>query len=204
MSLFSRVIGTVSSFFQIGGPGGPRLKNDTGDIDARNSGDSAYVNVRGADPVAANDFVTLEYANDNYALPAHAWGQALGTSVSSTQFVVLAQQVITPKLYQCVRVIGTGSVQNGVPGSLILNLAVGYAVNPTTPAEEYEGDPSGILCTGTVGGGTTIGTTISISYNITGLTPGTTYLVAIMGQASAAGLTVNADGIQIDLQECES
>jgi hypothetical protein len=66
VGLFARLLGTTASFFQLGGPSAPRLKNNGGSIDARNSSDSAYVNVRGADPVIANDLVTLEYANATY------------------------------------------------------------------------------------------------------------------------------------------
>lgn len=66
MGLFARILGTVSSYFQLGGPSGPRLKNNGGAVDARNATDAAYVNVRGADPVAANDLVTKEYGDLNY------------------------------------------------------------------------------------------------------------------------------------------
>lgn len=68
MSLFSKLYGTVTSFFQLGGPGGPGLANDggSGNFGAYNSAQSTYINVRGADPVIANDFVTLEYGNANF------------------------------------------------------------------------------------------------------------------------------------------
>jgi hypothetical protein len=61
VGLFARLLGTTASFFQLGGPSGPRLKNNGGAVDHRNSADSAYVNARGADPLIANDLVTLEY-----------------------------------------------------------------------------------------------------------------------------------------------
>ena len=60
MSLFSRLAGTVATFFQIGGPGGPGLEDNAGVLEARAPGPGALVNVRGADAVAAHDFVTLE------------------------------------------------------------------------------------------------------------------------------------------------
>src|SRR5271154_3879440 len=65
MSLFSRVAGAVASFFQFGGPGGPGLNDNAGALEAKNSTNSTFVNMRGADPVGANDFVTLEYFQAN-------------------------------------------------------------------------------------------------------------------------------------------
>ena len=56
----------MGSFFQLGGPSGPALKNNAGSIDARNSGDSAYINVRGLDPAIADDLVTKRYGDANY------------------------------------------------------------------------------------------------------------------------------------------
>ena len=72
MSLFERLRGTVSALFQVGGPSGPAWKSNTG-IDARDSADANYVNVRGADPVLAQDLMTLGYAsisNGNLPYPA--------------------------------------------------------------------------------------------------------------------------------------
>jgi len=45
MSLWKKIRGTVESYFQLG-IGGPTLKNNSGNIEARNSGDSAFVPVR--------------------------------------------------------------------------------------------------------------------------------------------------------------
>jgi len=66
MSLFSRIAGVFGTLFQIGGATGPAIKNNSGNIDARNSSDSAYVNVRGLDPVITQDFVTKNYGDNNY------------------------------------------------------------------------------------------------------------------------------------------
>jgi hypothetical protein len=64
----SKVWGVTRSFFQIGGSTGPGLANDggSGNLGAYNATQSGYVNVRGADPVVAHDFVTLEYGNAHY------------------------------------------------------------------------------------------------------------------------------------------
>jgi hypothetical protein len=61
MSLFSRIAGAVASFFQFGGPGGAGINNNGGALEAKNSTNSAFAILRAADPVGANDVVTLEY-----------------------------------------------------------------------------------------------------------------------------------------------
>jgi hypothetical protein len=60
MSLYSKIRGTIESLFQLG-LGGPQWKNNAGNIEARNAADSVFVIGRGADPVAANDWITLGY-----------------------------------------------------------------------------------------------------------------------------------------------
>jgi hypothetical protein len=80
MSLFSKLYGTVSNFFQIGGPTGPGWYNDDGYLDARNSTNSAFVNVRGADPIANNDLVTKEYGDAHYGSGSGS-GVFIGTSI---------------------------------------------------------------------------------------------------------------------------
>jgi hypothetical protein len=63
-SLWSKIRGTIETAFQIG-LGGPQLKNNSGAIDVRNSGDSAYAIVRGATPLANNDLATKAYVDQN-------------------------------------------------------------------------------------------------------------------------------------------
>jgi hypothetical protein len=52
--------GTTQDLFQINFTG-PNLKNNLGNLDVRNPADAAYVNVRAADPVIADDLVTLRF-----------------------------------------------------------------------------------------------------------------------------------------------
>lgn len=61
-----KIKGVVGNLLGFDGGDGPQLKNASGVIEARNSGDSAYVVVRGADPSAANDLVTKSYGDTNY------------------------------------------------------------------------------------------------------------------------------------------
>jgi hypothetical protein len=58
MGLISKIVGIPGSLWQLG-LGGPKLKNNGGNVDIRNAGDNAYVNARGLAGVGANDFVTL-------------------------------------------------------------------------------------------------------------------------------------------------
>lgn len=67
MGFFSKIRGTFETIFQLG-KGGPQLKNSAGVIEGRDPSDAAYAIVRGLDPVANNDLVTLGYFNNNNAV----------------------------------------------------------------------------------------------------------------------------------------
>lgn len=72
MSLFSRLSGVVASFFQFGGPNGPGLNNNSGALEAKDSTNSVFVNLRAADPVGPNDLVSLEYLQAQPVAPKFA------------------------------------------------------------------------------------------------------------------------------------
>src|SRR5271166_3249032 len=86
MGLFSRLAGTMSQFFQIGGPAGAGWANvGATAIEAKDPTNTVDVNVRGATPIVPNDFVTKAYDdtafkpiiataqfNGNNALPANS------------------------------------------------------------------------------------------------------------------------------------
>jgi hypothetical protein len=62
MGLFSRLAGTMSQFFQIGGPGGAGWANvGASAIEAKDPTNTTDVNVRGAAPLVPNDLVTKQY-----------------------------------------------------------------------------------------------------------------------------------------------
>ena len=48
MSVFSNFVGTMKEFFRIGGPSGPGVKRNADELEIRNSGDTAYANLRAA------------------------------------------------------------------------------------------------------------------------------------------------------------
>jgi hypothetical protein len=62
VSVWKWLRGTSETFWQLG-LGGPQWKNNAGAIEGRDPNDAAFVNVRGLDPVANQDFVTLAYFN---------------------------------------------------------------------------------------------------------------------------------------------
>ena len=64
--IFSNLRGVLANLFQIGGPTGVNLKENSGALEARDSGDAAFVIVRGDDPVGLNDLVTKGYGDTNY------------------------------------------------------------------------------------------------------------------------------------------
>jgi len=59
--------GTSEGTFQIDNDNsGPKLKNDSGDLQVRNSGDSAFLNIEVLDPTTAQHAVTKTYLETHY------------------------------------------------------------------------------------------------------------------------------------------
>ena len=107
MSLWSKIRGTVETIFQIG-LGGPQVKANAGNIEARNAADAAFVIVRGATPVAANDLATKAYV-DSGAVIADG-------GVQEIRFA-----------------LGTGAAQNSVTQIPNNALVISTEINVTTP-----------------------------------------------------------------------
>ena len=55
----SDLVGTLKSFFQIGGPSGPRLKNASGTIEVRNAADAAYAAIKASLVQATGEDIEL-------------------------------------------------------------------------------------------------------------------------------------------------
>lgn len=58
MGIFSNLLGTMSSFFQLGGPAGPRLNDNSGVVEAKTSDGAAYANINAANAVADTSVTT--------------------------------------------------------------------------------------------------------------------------------------------------
>jgi hypothetical protein len=63
---WERLLGVVGTFLRIGGPSGPGLNANGSALEVKNPTNTSYAIVRGADPVASNDLVTLEYGNAHF------------------------------------------------------------------------------------------------------------------------------------------
>ena len=81
--VWEKLGGTSETTFQIG-LGGPKVKNASGVLEARNAADDAYAVIRGADPSGANDLVTKGYTG---SISATAADSALFAGKSDTWFV---------------------------------------------------------------------------------------------------------------------
>jgi len=93
MGLFSQLAGTMASFFQIGGPGGPGLNDNAGAIEAKNSSNSAFAILRAATPVGDNDAAVKSYV-DTQPKPLIAsvqfnGGSALPANSATEKFYVV-------------------------------------------------------------------------------------------------------------------
>ena len=108
-------------------------------IEARDTADAAYVNVRGADPVIADDLVTLRYLQANYGglNTVKAIEVALvGATSSSTAQIPTGSLVVSAKL----------KFSTAAPGAIIsigdggsTDLVMGSAQNdPTDTATTFE------------------------------------------------------------------
>lgn len=142
MSLWSKIRGTIETIWQIG-LGGPQVKNNAGNVDMRNAGDTAYVIVRGATPVAANDLATKAYV-DNGSVIADGGVQtirvALGTGAaqnSTTQ--IPASAIIVGEFLDIQTPYSAGTtITVGNAGSPALVMAAGDSL--ATAAGIYQGN----------------------------------------------------------------
>lgn len=80
MGIFSKLAGTISSFFQINGVGGPGINANGAALETKNSGNSAFAVHRGATPVGDNDFTTKAYVDKTANKPIPVSLQISGAS----------------------------------------------------------------------------------------------------------------------------
>jgi hypothetical protein len=102
MSLWAKIIGTITSTFQVG-LGGPLWNANAGNLEARNAANAAFVIGRGAPPVGSNDWVTLgsllgagHVQEIRFAIGTAA-AQNSATSIPNGSIVVDAElDIVTP------------------------------------------------------------------------------------------------------------
>jgi hypothetical protein len=157
MSLWSKIRGTTETIFQIG-LGGPQVKNNAGNIEARNAADAGFVIGRGATPVAANDWATKAYVDAGAVIAdgavqeirfaiTNAAAQNSVTQIPNNAIVVDAElDIVTP--YS-----GGATITVGNAGSPALLMAAGDS-NPQAAGlyqdhqdTVYTGGPATVLVT---------------------------------------------------------
>lgn len=124
MSFYSKIRGTIETILQLG-LGGPQLKNNSGVIEARNATDAGFVVGRGADPVAANDWVNLESLNSAAGV-SNVIRYALGTGATqdSTKQIPANAIVMRARISITTPYSGGATISLGQPGGLTLLMAI--------------------------------------------------------------------------------
>jgi len=158
MSLFAKLAGSVASFFQIGGTGGPGINANGAALETRTSGNSAFAVHRGAFPVGDNDFATKAYVDE-------AFKPLIVTAQSNAASALIANTGV--EHYIVVSTAGTGAAAAYVAGSVLWDDGSGagnvVVLGPTTGAEI-------VVTTALVGG------TFTFNANATYVWTGTTWL----------------------------
>lgn len=112
MSLWTKILGTIESSFQLG-LAGPKLKASTGAVEARNAADNAYAVLRGAPPVGNNDLVTKQYADTlatRYVIADQFDGNsALPANTSTERFLAVTTTGATASIGDLIWDDGTGT-----------------------------------------------------------------------------------------------
>jgi hypothetical protein len=130
--VFSKLLGTVTSFFQIGGTAGPGVNANGAALETKNAANNAYAVHRGATPVGDNDFTTKAYVDKiaNKPLPASLQfngNNALPSNSGTEQWYVVttsgANATIGQLLWDDGSGAGTVAVLPAVTGNTIVTTA---------------------------------------------------------------------------------
>ena len=106
--MLSKIRGTIETLFRLG-LGGPQLKKDIGNIDARDATDAAFVNVRGLDPLIDDDLTTKRYVDATVALPARTAATWFGQGTDGDVVLGPGTTVLTQDMSYNNLTIPTGS-----------------------------------------------------------------------------------------------
>ncbi len=138
MGLYARMAGIVTSFFTWG-EGGPGINVNGAALEVKNNANSGFAVMRGANPVGANDFVTLGSLPGGLDGPVLAISVAVGTAnATSTAQIPLGAIVVGCQLnvttpYSAGTTIEVGFT--GTPGAFL-----GLGDNTATAAGLYKAD----------------------------------------------------------------
>jgi len=131
MSLWLKIRGTIETTFQIG-LNGPQWNNNSGNLEARNSGNSAFTIVRGASPVGDNDLTNKQYVDTITTRTVVAvqfnGNNALPTNSATEQFYVVTTSGSTANIGTLIWDDGSGSgnatILAAAPRSIITTVAL--------------------------------------------------------------------------------
>jgi len=127
--VFSKLLGTIASFFQIGGVAGPGINANGAALETKNAANSAFAVHRGATPAGDNDFATKAYVDKtaNKPIPASLQfngGSALPANSATEQWYVVttsgANATIGQLLWDDGSGAGTVAVLAAVTGNTIV------------------------------------------------------------------------------------
>lgn len=147
MSLFSQLLGTLSNFFQIGGPNGAGF-NDAGAtaIEAKDPTNTTFVVLRAAGPVARNDVTTKTYTDTlankpvpgtlawdgNVALPANSAAERWYVVTTSGAFATVGEL-----LWDDGSGVGTVTIIPAVTGNTVVTVGALAGATPLAATSLY-------------------------------------------------------------------
>jgi hypothetical protein len=175
MSLFQRIAGIIGSKLQIDVVNaGPQIKNNSGALDMRNAADAAYINVRGADPLIANDFATKNYVDsgaEGGVIRAIRYTIGTGATQDSTNTIPANAFVFEATVEITTPYSGGTTISVGQPGSLTLlqltsdNLPT--SANTYTVFQDTSWGGSALVVRTTIAGGPVAGAgVVLVKYSI--------------------------------------
>ena len=111
--IFSKLAGTIASFFQVGGPAGPGINANGAALETRNAANSAFAVHRGATPVGDNDLTTKAYVDKVASKPLPAsvqfnGGSALPSNSGAEQWYVVTTSGVNATIGQLLWDDGSG------------------------------------------------------------------------------------------------
>jgi len=127
--IFSKLIGTLTSFFQVGGTAGPGINANGAALETKNAANSAFAIHRGAFPVGDNDFATKAYVDEAFKpLIVTAQANAVSALIANT----------STEHYIVVSAPGTGAAAAYISGTVLWDDGSGSGnvtiLGPTTGA----------------------------------------------------------------------
>jgi hypothetical protein len=118
MSAFSKLLGTIGSFFTFG-PTGPGINANGAALETKNNANAAFAVHRGAPPVAANDFVTLgSLPGLGGVVSCISVTPGIAATTTSTAQIPAGALVVDCRLLVTTPYSAGGTIEVGIAGTL--------------------------------------------------------------------------------------